>query len=75
MSVANDQAVIYCISLSCRNTGAFTVYYMYAGAEHGTAVEVKDKQSLHRYIQLLVERTVDRRQYETGITELKSVSG
>lgn len=26
-----------------------------------TAVEVKDKPSLHRYIQLLLERTVDRR--------------
>lgn len=37
-----------------------------------TAVEVKDKSSLHRYIQLLVERTVGRRQYESDVGDLKS---
>ena len=36
------------------------------------AVEVKDKNSLHRYVRLLVDNTVGRKRYESGIEELKS---
>ncbi len=36
------------------------------------AVEVKDKKSLHRYVGLLVDNTVGRQRYESGIGELKS---
>jgi hypothetical protein len=37
-----------------------------------SAVEVKDKNSLHRYITLLVDNTVGRREYDGGIGQLKS---
>ena len=36
------------------------------------AVEVKDKNSLHRYVRLLVDNTVGKQRYESCIGELKS---
>jgi hypothetical protein len=37
-----------------------------------SAVEVKDKSSLHRYIQLLVENTIGKPKYSSDMGELKS---
>ena len=37
-----------------------------------SAVEVKDKHSLHRAVRLIAENTVGRREYDSGIGELKS---
>ena len=37
-----------------------------------SAVEVKDKNSLHRAVRLIAEQTVGRREYDSGIGQLKS---
>ena len=37
-----------------------------------SAVEVKNKDSLHRAVRLIAENTVGRREYDNGIGELKS---
>jgi len=37
-----------------------------------SAVEVKDKHSLHRAVRLIAENTVGRREYDSGIGQLKS---
>ena len=37
-----------------------------------SAVEVKDKNSLHRYIRLLVENTAQKQWFDIGIAEVKS---
>jgi DNA anti-recombination protein RmuC len=37
-----------------------------------SAVEVKDKNSLHRAVRLIAENTVGRREYDSGIGQLKS---
>jgi hypothetical protein len=37
-----------------------------------SAVEVKDKASLHRVVQLIAENTVGKREYSNDIGELKS---
>lgn len=37
-----------------------------------SAVEVKDKDSLHRAVRLIAENTVGRREYDNGIGQLKS---
>ena len=37
-----------------------------------SAVEVKDKDSLHRYVRLLIDGTVGRVTYEDGFTRLSS---
>ena len=37
-----------------------------------SAVEVKNKDSLHRAVRLIAENTVGRREYDNGIGQLKS---
>jgi chaperonin cofactor prefoldin len=70
------------ISIEARRVLFYTLYIMWSLSmeelsemlEHEleNAVEVKDKNSLHRYVRLLVDNTIGRKRYESGIGELKS---